>query len=83
MKEHSVQLPTIWAGEGVKLYSGTVPITSGVFHKIIVREGSIPHVDAESMKVKDWMPRKYYEVCVNQEIYDLLEKPAAAAVTAS
>ena len=82
LKEHRVQLPTIWAGEGVKLYSGMVPIAAGVFHRIIVREGSIPHVDAESMKVKDWMERKYYEVCVNQEIYDLLEKPAAAAVTA-
>jgi hypothetical protein len=35
------------------------------------------------MTVKDWMASKYYEVCVNQEIYDLLEKPAAAAATGS
>ena len=82
LKEHHVDLPTIWPGEPVRLFSGMVPIASGVFHKIIVREGTIPHVDAESITVKDWMARKYYEVCVNQELYDLLEKPVAAAVTA-
>jgi hypothetical protein len=81
LKEHRFQLPTIWEGEQVKLFSGIVPIASGVFHKIVVREGSIPHVEAESMKVKDWMSRKYYEICVNQEVYDLLDKPAAAAAT--
>jgi class 3 adenylate cyclase len=79
LEEHSVKLPTIWPGELVKLFSGTVPIASGLFHKIVVREGAIPHVDAATMTVKDWMPRKYYEVCVNQEVYDLLDKPAAAA----
>jgi hypothetical protein len=60
-----------------------VPIASGVFHKIVIREGTIPHVDAESVTVKDWMARKYYEVCVNQEVYDLLEKPAAAVASAN
>ena len=79
LKEHHVDLATIWKGEPVRLLSGTVPIAAGVFHKIVVREGTIPHVDAETMTVKDWMSRKYYEICVNQEVYDLLEKPAAAA----
>jgi hypothetical protein len=81
LKEQPADLPTIWPGETVKLYSGMVPIASGVFHKIIVREGTIPHVDAETMTVKDWMARKYYEVCVNEQLYDMLEKPAAAAVS--
>ena len=83
LKEHRVQLPTIWQGEPIRLFSGMVPIASGVFHKIVVREGTIPHVDAESVTVKDWTARKYYEVCVNQEVYDLLEKPAAAAAVAN
>ena len=82
LKEHSAKLPTIWPGEPVRLFSGVVPIAAGVFHKIIVREGTIPHVDAETMMVKDWMPRKYYEVCANQEVYDLLDKPTAAAAGA-
>ena len=81
LKEHPTDLPTIWPGETVRLFSGMVPIASGVFHKIIVREGKIPHVDAETMTVKDWMARKYYEVCVNEQLYNMLEKPAAAAVS--
>ena len=83
LKEHNVQLPTVWQGEPIRLFSGMVPIAAGVFHKIVVREGTIPHVDAESVTVKDWTARKYYEVCVNQEVYDLLEKPAATAVANS
>ena len=83
LKEHNVQLPTIWQGEPIRLFSGMVPIASGVFHKIVVREGTIPHVDAESVTIKDWTPRKYYEVCVNQEVYDLLEKPAAAVAASN
>ena len=83
LKEHQVDLQTIWKGEPVRLFSGTVPLAAGVFHKIVLREGTIPHVNAETTTVKDWMPRKYYEVCVNQEIYDLLEKPSAAAAATS
>jgi hypothetical protein len=81
LKEHRVQLLSVWPGEPVRLFSGMVPVAAGAFHKIVVREGIIPHVDARSMTVTDWTSRKYYEVCVNQEIYDLLEKPAAAAVS--
>ena len=79
LKEHSVQLPTIWPGESVRLFSGVVPIAAGVFHKIAVREAAIPHVNAGTMTMTDWTTRKYYEVCVSQEVYDLLEKSMAAA----
>jgi hypothetical protein len=79
LKEYRANLPTIWPGETVRLFSGVVSVDSGVFHKIIVREGAIPHVDAETAALKDWTARKYYEVCVSQEIYDLLERPVAAA----
>jgi len=82
LKEHLPQLPSVWPGEPVRLFSGMVPVAAGSFHKIVVREGTIPHVDAKSMTVTDWTSRKYYEVCVNQEIYDLLEKPAVAAARA-
>ncbi len=79
LKEHACQLATIWPREEVKLFSGTVPIAAGVFHKIAIREAVIPHVDAASMIVSDWTSRKYYEVCVSAEIYQLLEKPFANA----
>lgn len=79
LKEHSCQLATIWPKEEVKLFSGTVPIAAGLFHKIAIREAVIPHVDAGSMTVRDWTARKYYEVCVSPEIYQLLEKPLTTA----
>jgi len=82
LKEHKAQSLSVWPGEPVRFLSGMVPVAAGAFHKIVVREGTIPHVDARSMTVTDWTPRKYYEVCVNQEIYDLLEKPATAAARA-
>jgi len=79
LKERRVDLPSVWPDEPVRFFTGMVPVAAGAFHKIVVREGTIPHVDARSMSVTDWTTRKYYEVCVNQEIYDLLEKPAVAA----
>src|SRR5690348_1950965 len=82
LKEHSCRLATIWPREEVKLFSGTVPIAAGVFHKIAIREAVIPHVDAASMTVNDWTARKYYEVCVSPEIYQLLERPLATAAAA-
>jgi hypothetical protein len=81
LSERKLPLPTIWRDEPVRVFSGVVPIAAGVFHKVAVREGAIPHVDANSMTVAEWMPRKYYEVCVGQEIYDLLEKPSASAAS--
>jgi hypothetical protein len=89
LREHQAELPTIWKEEPVRLFSGIVPLSgavtlgSSVFHRLAIREGTIPHVDARSMTVTDWTTRKYYEVCVNQEVYDLLDKPTAAAAAHS
>ncbi|HWC20308.1 MAG TPA: hypothetical protein VG498_25050 [Terriglobales bacterium] len=83
LKEYRLELPTIWAGEPVRILSGTVPIGAGLFHKLAVREGIIPHIDAGTLAVIDWTNRKYYEVCVSQEVYDLLENPTASAATVS
>ena len=89
LKEHRMELSTIWQDEPVRVFSGIVPLSgavtlgSSVFHRLAVREGTIPHVDARTLKVTDWTTRKYYEVCVNQEVYDLLDKPTAAAAHSS
>jgi hypothetical protein len=81
LNEREFQLPTIWSNEPVRVFNGVVPIASGVFHKVAVREGTVPQVDGNSMTVAQWMPRKYYEVCVGQEIYDLIDKPSASAAS--
>ncbi|HVH85108.1 MAG TPA: hypothetical protein VM912_00160, partial [Terriglobales bacterium] len=83
LKEHTLELPTIWPGEPVRLLTGTVPVVAGVFHKIAIREGTIPHVDAATMTVTDWTTRKYYEMCASPEVYALLENSQAAAASVS
>ena len=82
LKHHEVKLPTIWNEQAtIHLYSAVVPVGQG-FHQLIVRESRIPHVDAETLKVRDWTERRYYEVCVNSSIYELIEKQTAQAAKA-
>ena len=73
LKLHELELPMIWEKEPVKLYSGVVPLGQGIFHKIVVREGLIAHVDARDFSLKRWTEKKYYEVCVNEIVYEYLE----------
>jgi hypothetical protein len=55
-----------------------VPVASGGFHKLVVREGRVPHVDPRGFSLKRWTDRRYYEVCTNPAIYVLVEQAAAA-----
>ncbi len=74
-------LPALWDENTVRLYSGVVPVGTGMFHNLVVRESKIAHVDARDFHLKHWTDRHYYEVCTNEEIYDYLatnEKAVAA-----
>jgi hypothetical protein len=73
LKLHEVQMQTIWTMEKVKLYTGVVPVGQGIFHKMIVREGTMPFVDSKTFSFQRWTERKYYEVCVNEALYKQLE----------
>ena len=72
LKLHEVELPMIWDKEKVRLFSGMVPVGQGIFHPVVVREGFIAHVDARDFRLKHWTDKKYYEVCVNETIYEYL-----------
>lgn len=78
LREHVVDLPMLWGMQKVKLYSGLVPVAPGVFHRIVVREGIIPHIDATAFTIKNWTDRKYYEVCTAKSVYDLIDQQAGA-----
>jgi hypothetical protein len=77
----AVELPGLWGKETVRLYSGLVPVAtaSGTasFHNIVVREAHIPHVNAMDMSLREWTDGRYYEVCTNSRVYDLLESRSA------
>jgi hypothetical protein len=80
LKEHTIEMPMQFGRQKVKLYSGMVPVDKGIFHKIIVREGHIPHVDFQNYALKKWTDKKYYEVVVNESVYAHLEKEFQTAV---
>lgn len=73
LKEHILELPTIWSKEKVKLFTGVVPVGQGIFHRIIVREGLTAFVDLKDFSLKRWTEKKYYEVCVNEALYKHME----------
>ncbi len=81
LSEHVVEIPMLWGMQKVKLYSGLVPVAPGVFHRIVVREGVIPHINAAEFTVKNWTERKYYEVCTAKSVYAMVDE-RAGTVTA-
>ncbi len=68
-----VELPNFWGNEKVRLYSGLVPVSPDVFHRVVVRESRTPRVDAQNFGVKHWTDRLYYEICTNDRIYEFVE----------
>ena len=67
----------IWSNEKVRLYTGMVPVGHGIFHKMIIREGTIAYVELKDFSLKRWTEKKYYEVCVNESLYKQLESEFA------
>jgi hypothetical protein len=78
---HAIELPTLWDKEIVHLYSGLVPLGGGMFHRIVVREGRIPRIDASDFSLKYWTDMKYYEVCTNDAIYEYVESHISQAAS--
>jgi hypothetical protein len=76
LKEHVVNAPMLWGQETLKFHSGLVPVERGIFHKILVREGTIARVDGSTFAFEGWTDKKFYEVVVNDVLYDKLV-PAA------
>jgi len=52
----------------------SVPVAAGVFHPIVVREGIIPHINAADFMPKAWTTHRYYEVCANEAVYELIQQ---------
>jgi hypothetical protein len=70
---HELELPALWDEKPVRLHCGVVPLGSGVFQRLIVRESRVPRVDPASLELSAWTEKKYFEVCTSAEIYDYIE----------
>lgn len=78
LQAYDLEVPMIWNTSTARVYSGSVPLGQGLFHRIIVREGRIAHVDPRDFSLKHLTDRRYYEVCVHPRIYEAIESVQTA-----
>jgi len=74
LQGYDLMVPMIWSNTKVRVYSGVVPLGQGLFHRIVVRQGRVAHIDARDFSLKQQTDLPYYEVCTNPKIYDAIEK---------
>jgi hypothetical protein len=71
-----------WVDEQGEFFVGTVPISNGIFRKLVIRKNRIAQVDVRDLSILRWTECYYYEVCANPAVYRALpgEKSASAQV---
>jgi hypothetical protein len=74
LEEFKLRLPMPWGPEPVRLFRGLVPVNSGVFRPILVREGRAAQVEARDFRFIRWSDHVYYEVCSNPELIEMIER---------
>jgi hypothetical protein len=79
LQAYDLEVPMIWNTSTVRVYSGSVPLGGGLFHRIVVRQGRIAHVDPRDFSLKQLTDRNYYEVCVHPRIYEAIESVQTVA----
>jgi class 3 adenylate cyclase len=60
--------------EKIRFFTGTFPTVTGRSQRIIVRQGTIPHVRKSDLDLIAMTDKTYYEVCTNPMVYDHLKK---------
>jgi hypothetical protein len=73
LEEFEMEMPMLWGSERVRLFRGLVPVSSGVFHPILVREGRAAQVEVRDFRFVRWANHVYYEVCTNPELLAKVE----------
>jgi len=81
LQEFEIPFPDIWGERLVRLYSGLVPVTADVFQPIVIRQASVPVIDARDFSLRSWTDHAYYEVCTGDEVYQLVEEARLRAAT--
>jgi hypothetical protein len=81
LEKRQVELPVLGEVEQVTLHAGLVPVVSGNFHKIILRESRVPRLDSATWKRTGMTELTYFEVCTSASVYEIFEKPNVQAVS--
>jgi hypothetical protein len=69
-----LKLPIFGEPEQVELFCGSLPLGTTSFQKIVVRRGRVPQLHPKNLRVVEYTPRCYYEVCHGKPIYDYVGK---------
>jgi hypothetical protein len=78
-----LELPTIWKSEAAVFHAGAVTLPSGGLHRLVVREACVPSIEPGDFSLKSWTDRRYFEVCTNPAVYELVERNSAARTVAT
>ena len=81
LQMHEFNLNGLWGREKVRLFSGLVPVGSGSFHRIVIREANIPDINAVDFSLKGWTDRRYYEICTNAALYEMIEQATSKSAS--
>jgi hypothetical protein len=81
LDEFDAELTMPWGSDHVHFYRGLVPVSPGVFHPILIREGRAAQVEVREFNFIRWADHVYYEVCTNPDLLERMESsyPARSA----
>jgi hypothetical protein len=74
LEEFEMEMQMPWGSDTVQLFRGLVPVSPGVFHPILVREGRAAQVEVRNFQFVRWADHIYYEVCSNPDLIAKIEK---------
>ncbi|MGA1795127.1 MAG: hypothetical protein ACMUIL_04620 [bacterium] len=66
-------MPGLWK-EKTWIHTGSFPTVTGGYQNLYIREAQVARVDPHDFHFIEWTPRRYFEVCTNPRISQLIEK---------
>jgi len=73
LKRVECQMPEV-GNAMLTFHTGKFPTTAGNFQRLIIREAFIPEISLKDLGIIGQTENKYYEVCTNQKVYELVKK---------
>lgn len=68
-----------WLDPLRKFFVGTVPLATGAFRKIVVRQSRVAQVEVRDLSFLRWTETAYFEVCANPAVYEALPEDKSSA----